>query len=71
MLKIKVWTKEGRIVELRNLRPRSYMCGWRFEQLVNYTKDELYWKEIEVEDITQFEIVNETQHWRQAIKVSA
>ena len=37
MLKIKVWVKENQesySQELRNLRPRRYMCGWDFERLL-------------------------------------
>ena len=39
MLKIKVWYKnvngESEYRELRNLKPRSYMCGWKFSKLLD------------------------------------
>lgn len=71
MLKIKViWKDENNDInfdELNHLRPRMYMCGWSFEQMIKYTKEELYWKDIDVESVSSFEIVCEKEHWVQSI----
>lgn len=71
MLKVKVWyvdeNKELGCTDLHNLKPRRYMCGWSFEQMIKYTKEELYWKEIDVECVSSFEIVCEKEHWVQNI----
>ena len=71
MLKIRVITKEDidggfRGTELRNLKPRRYMTGWTFEQMVKYTKEELYWEDIKEEDVAYFEICQKGQ-WTQII----
>lgn len=71
MLKIKViWKDENNDInfdELNHLRPRMYMCEWSFEQMIKYTKEELYWKDIDVENVSSFEIVCEKEHWVQNI----
>ena len=61
MIKIRVYTKEDQEggyngTELRNLRPRRYMNGWSFEQLLKYIKEELYWEDIREEDVMTIEI---------------
>lgn len=68
MIQIKVFTKEdtengydGTV--LRNLKPRLYMCGYTFEQLIKYTKEELFWEDIKEEEITGFEIFNKNEQW--------
>ena len=68
MTQIKVFTKEdyeggydGTI--LSHLRPRRYMTGYSFEELMNYVRKELYWNDIKEEDITCFEIFNKQEHW--------
>lgn len=72
MLKIKVWYNDREYNELgsrelRNLRPRRYMCGWSFEQLIKYIKEELYWNDIKVEDVIEIVIENEKERWMQNI----
>lgn len=70
MLKIKVWVKENQesySQELRNLRPRRYMCGWDFERLLKYVEDELYWLDINEDDIEEIVIYNEKEQWQQII----
>lgn len=73
MIKIKVFTKED--VEggydgtlLTHLRPRRYMTGYSFEQLMKYAKEELYWQDIKEEDVVGFEIFNKEEHWTQYIE---
>ena len=53
--------------ELRNLRPRRYMCGWSFEQLIKYIKEELDWNDIKEEDVREIVIENEKEQWVQNI----
>lgn len=72
MIQIKVFTKEdtengydGTL--LTHLKPRSYMCGYSFEQLLKYAREELYWADIKEEEITGFEIFNKREHWVQYI----
>lgn len=70
MLKIKVWVKENQesySQELRNLRPRRYMCGWDFERLLKYVEDELYWLDINEDDVEEIVIYNEKEQWQQII----
>ena len=71
MLKVTVWyvdeNKDLSCTNLCNLKPRRYMCGWSFEQMIKYTKEELYWKDIDVESVSSFEIVCEKEHWVQSI----
>ena len=70
MLKIKVWVKENQesySQELRNLRPRRYMCGWDFERLLKYAEDELYWLDINEDDVEEIVIYNEKEQWQQII----
>ena len=76
MTKIKVYTKEDMEygstgTELRMLRPRTYMTSYSFEQLMKYTKEELYWADIKEEDVVGFTIYNKEQHWVQNIERSA
>ena len=73
MIQIKVYTQEDREqlttgTTLRNLRPRRYMCGYTFEQLLKYTKEELYWEDIKEEDVVSFEIFDKENHWLQPIE---
>ena len=71
MIKIKVWYEDdGKYYseELRNLKPRRYMCGWSFEQLLKYTKEELSWTSINVDSIMSFDIYSEDEHWCQNIR---
>ena len=70
MLKIKVWVKENQESypqELRNLRPRRYMCGWNFERLLKYVEDELYWLDIDEDNIEEIVIYDEKEQWQQII----
>lgn len=76
MTKIKVYTKEDREygsdgTELRMLKPRNYMTSYSFEQLMKYTKEELYWNDIEESDVIGFAIYNKEQHWIQNIERNA
>lgn len=73
MTQIKVYTKED--VEgcydgtlLTHLRPRNYMTGYSFEQLLKYAKEELYWADINEEDVVGFEIFNKNEHWTNYIE---
>ena len=72
MIKVKVWTidenEEVRSIELRNLRPRRYMCGWDFERMLKYVSEELYWEDIDKDKITSISLYNEDEHWVQGIK---
>ena len=70
MLKIKVWVKENQesySQELRNLRPRRYMCGWDFERLLKYVEDELYWLDIDKNNVEEIVIYDEKEQWQQVI----
>ena len=70
MLKIKVWVKENQesySQELRNLRPRRYMCSWDFERLLKYVEDELYWLDIDKDGIEEIVIYDEKEQWQQII----
>ena len=73
MNQIKVFTKEdleggydGTI--LTHLRPRSYMTGYTFKQLLKYAREELYWADIKEDEITGFEIFNKEEHWTNYIE---
>ena len=73
MIQIKVYTKEH--VEngydgtlLNHLRPRRYMCGYTFKQLMKYAHDELYWADIKEEDVVGFEIFDKKEHWTDYIE---
>ena len=70
MLKVKVSyvDENGQSVynhELRNLRPRRYMCGWSFDRMMKYIKEELYWDDIKEDSVTSITIENEREHWVQ------
>lgn len=71
MLKIKVWVKENQQIysqELRCLRPRRYMCSWDFKKLLKYVEDELYWLDINKDDVEEIVIYNEKEQWQQNIR---
>lgn len=51
--------------ELRNLKPRRYMCSWSFDKMLNYIKEELYWDDIDINSVTSITIENEKEHWQQ------
>lgn len=70
MIKIKVFTKEDieggyNGTELSYLRPRRYMTGWSFEQLMKYTAEERKWQLFQEndEDVQGFEIFDKKEHW--------
>ena len=71
MLKIKVCYKdennETNWEEIRHLKPRRYMCGYTFDQILKYAKEELYWLDINENDIYGFEIYSDKEHWIQPI----
>lgn len=71
MLKVKIWTTDGAHIELRHLRPRRYMCGYSFERMMKYIKEELYWEDIEENDVSVIEIENEREHWIQTFRREA
>lgn len=48
-------------------RPRDYMCGYTFSQMVEYAKSEFEWNEIEEKNIVAFSIENKKQHWQKYI----
>lgn len=69
MIKIYVVTEENRktyFTEIHHKRPRAYMTGYSFEQLMKYVKEELYWQEIDENDVLGFEITNKNC-WTQSI----
>lgn len=66
-MKLLVITQDSRFIELRNLKPRRYMCGWNFERILKYAKEELYWKDIDEKEVIGFEIKNEKEFWQQPI----
>ena len=72
MIKISVWYKdennETGLRELRNLKPRRYMCGWDFQRCMKYIKEELYWEDIKEEQVEVIEFYNEKEHWLQVIE---
>lgn len=72
MIKIRVWYKdengENGLRELRNLKPRRYMCGWGFTKCLKYIKEELYWNDIKEDQVIVIEFYNEKEHWVQGIK---
>lgn len=64
MTQIKVFTHEdidGTV--LSHLRPRPYMTSYSLKQLIDYTRKELYWNDIDVNDVVAFEIFNKYEHW--------
>lgn len=70
MIKLKVWNYEdGRpyLSDLNYLRPRRYMCGWDFDRIYKYAKNELEWSEIELKNIAAFVFKNESEHWEQSV----
>ena len=73
MTQIKVFTKEdvdggydGTL--LNHLRPRRYMTGYTFEDLMKYAKEELYWQDIKEDDVVGFEIFDKSEHWTDYIE---
>lgn len=72
MLKVKVYYKDenDRTHEkvLNYLKPRRYMCGYSFEQFLKYVKEELYWEDINKEEVYQFEVENSKENWYVIIK---
>lgn len=72
MIKVRVWYKdengESGLRELRNLKPRRYMCGWDFERCMKYISEELYWEDIKPEQVEVIEFQNEKEQWLQVIK---
>ncbi len=74
MLKIKVYytdvetKQECCVSELRNLKPRRYMCGWSFDKLLKYISEELYWEGIEKDLVSEIHIKCEKEHWTQVIQ---
>lgn len=70
MIKLNVWYErdgETCLTTLRCLRPRRYMCGWSFERVLAYAKEELWWADIQPTEVTSFEFVNDTERWVQPI----
>lgn len=68
MIQIRVITKEdveggykGTI--LRNLKPRRYMTSYTFQELMKYVKEELYWEDIQEDDVVEFEIFDKKGQW--------
>lgn len=72
MTKIKIWYQddngESCSYEFNHLKPRIYMCGYTFNQLMKYIKNELYWTDIKPEQVTEIIIFNERYQWQQIIK---
>ena len=54
--------------EIHYKRPRRYMCGWNFEQMMKYAKSEIEWLDIDDnEEIVGFELTNKDEYWTQSI----
>ena len=74
MITVRVWYKdennESGSRELRNLKPRRYMCGWDFERCMKYINEELYWEDIKPEQVEVIEFQNKKEQWLQVIKRS-
>ena len=69
MIKIYAITEENNRyywTEIHHKRPRAYMTSYTFEQLLNYVKEELYWEDINEEDVLGFTISNK-HCWEQDI----
>ena len=54
--------------ELRHLKPRRYMCGWSFKQLLKYVSKELEWEDIEKDSICAIAIINKKEHWECSVR---
>ena len=67
MIKVYAWTKDNEKVEFNLLKPRRYMCGWNFDRAMKYIQEELYWNDIEKEDVEVIGFENEKEHWIQNI----
>lgn len=72
MIQIRVITKEdveggynGTI--LRNLKPRRYMASYTFQEMMKYVKEELYWEDIQEDEVVEFEIFNKKEQWTDCI----
>lgn len=72
MITVRVWYKdennESGLRELRNLKPRRYMCGWDFKRCLKYIKEELYWEDIKEKQVEVVEFYNEREQWLQCIE---
>ena len=73
MTKIRVTTKEdaeygytGTV--LTHLRPRRYMTGYSFNQLMDYIREELKCNDINPEEVICIEIFNKEEHWTDYIE---
>lgn len=70
MLQVFIYVQEEGYVgkmQLSRLRPRSYMTSWSFERLLKYVKEECYWNEVDLKDITAISIRDPKQHWENCI----
>ena len=69
MIKIYAITEENNKyywTEIHHKRPRAYMTGYTFEQLMKYVKEELYWQDINEEEVLGFEITDK-HCWTESI----
>ena len=62
-MKLNIWTKDLQRITLSNLKPRMYMLDWDFQRRMAYIKKELYWEDINEEDVEVIESANEKSHW--------
>lgn len=62
-MKLNIWTKELEKITLTPLKPRMYMLDWDFKRRMAYIKKELYWEDINEEDVEAIEIANDKEHW--------
>ena len=67
MTKVYAWTKDNRKVEIRHKRPQRYMNGWDFKRALKYIEEELYWNDLEKDEIEVITFENEDEHWVQNI----
>lgn len=62
-IKVKVYYGGTHACELHHLKPRRYMLGWDFKQLLKYVSKELYWNDLEENDIETIELYDDSEYW--------
>ena len=64
MNQIQIYTKDSHYPSVvQHKRPTLSHLGKSFDELVKYISDELYWMDVNPEDITCIEIFNKKEHW--------
>ena len=57
-MKICVILKDFSQEQINHKRPTTRMLDWDFSQLLNYIKEELYWQDINEEDIEAIQLIS-------------